>query len=274
MSISFGQPLALKHPRVQQLRRLLGRRSARFDAGAFVVEGAKLVDEAMDADWPLIEVFVAAGYDGPILERCRVHAVPVAQLAPGVMEKVGDTVAPQPVMAVAEWRSADIEVLKQPLLAGGFLIMAADLRDPGNAGTLIRCAEICGALGVLLSDDSVDVTNPKTVRASAGSIFHIPVVTGLDTATVVETFTAWNVQVWATVPRVEGAIDYDTADLLGPTVIVLGNEANGLSEDLQNAMHGRLTIPMAGRTESLNVGMAAAVLGFECSSQRRRIARP
>lgn len=232
-----------------------------------------MVDEALDAHWSLVEVFVAAGYDGPIVERCRAQHIPIAELATGVLEKVGDTVAPQPVLAVAKWSPPAIEVLREPLQAGGFVIMAADLRDPGNAGTLIRCAEICGAIGVVLSDDSVDVTNPKTVRASAGSLFHVPIVAGIDTAAAVELFSSWDARVWATVPRTEGAIDYDRADLSGPTVIVLGNEANGLDEQLQDAMHGRLTIPMVGRTESLNVGMAAAVLGFECAAQRRRSTR-
>ena len=261
--------LPLKHQRVQRLRRLLGRRSARLADGAFVIEGAKVLSEALDAGAAIEAIYVVEGTADPVLDRALARGVRVVDLAPGVMEKIADTVTPQPVLAVAPRIEVTLASLEPAVRAGGFVVIGVDLRDPGNAGTVIRSAEASGAVGVVLCEGSVEATNPKTVRSSAGALFHVPVVAGGAAADVLATMQGWGVRTWATAVLGDGAVVYDEADLTGPTAIVMGNEAHGLSPELTASVDALVTIPMAGRTESLNVGMATAVLCFEAARQRR-----
>ncbi|MDQ1445939.1 MAG: methyltransferase, TrmH family, partial [Acidimicrobiaceae bacterium] len=150
-----------------------------------------------------------------------------------------------------------------------FLVVCVEVRDPGNAGTVMRSAVAAGAEGLLFCDGSVDVYNPKTVRASAGSLFHVPVVVGGDAVEVLDRLAGWGLARTGTAAR--AGVDYTEADLTRPTALVLGNEANGLPAHVEAGLDLTLTIPMAGRSESLNVGMAAAVVCFEVARQRRHM---
>lgn len=259
--------LALRHQKVQRLRRLLSRRSAREAEGAFVVEGAKVLSEALDAGTPIEAVYLAAGSAAdPVAERAFDAGARVYELAPGVLERVADTVTPQPIMAVVPFVHRPLGELR----GRDLLVVAVDVRDPGNAGTVLRSAEAAGAGGVLFCDGSVDVYNPKTVRASAGSLFHVPVVAGGDPVQVLRELASWGVERLAT--TASGGRDYAEVDLTRPVAFVLGNEANGLTAEIEQLVDERVTIPMVGRSESLNVGMAAAVLCFEAARQRRALA--
>ncbi len=263
-------PLALHNQHVQRLRRLIGRRESRLGEGVVVVEGAKVLAEALDAGIGVDAVFVSAAVAAaePVLSRLA-RNVPVHIVADDVLGRISDTKTPQPLCAVVR-RSADaLTALEPGLRAGGFALVAVDLRDPGNAGTLLRSAEAAGAAGVVFAGSSVDVTNPKVVRASAGALFHVPVVTGVSPGEVVSAFVGWGVRTWAAVVSSDGSVDYDRADLTGPTALVVGNEARGLSTGELDLIEGRLTIPMAGRTDSLNVSMSATLLAFEAARQRR-----
>jgi TrmH family RNA methyltransferase len=249
--------LGARHPEVERLRRLLRRRSDRASARAFVVEGPKLVAEAIAAGAPVEAVYVAEG------ERFDAGDVPVRTLQRGVLERVADTVTPQPVLAVCG--AVDV-----PLDAVGdatFVVVCVDLQDPGNAGTILRSAEASGAGAVVFAGASVDVSNPKAVRASAGSLFHVPVVNGGDAVAVLEELGRRGLRRLGTVAR--GGESLDDVDLTGPVALVLGNEAHGLPAEVDARLDGHLTIPMAGRSESLNVGMATSVLCFETARQRR-----
>ena len=262
-------PLALRHPRVQRLRRLLSRRSAREDERVFVVEGAKVLSEALDAGIDVESVYVVAGAPADrTVERAVAAGARLSTLAPGVLERVADTVTPQPVLAVVPFVDRPLDALRDARL----LVVSVDVRDPGNAGTLLRSAEGAGADGVLCCEGSVDVYNPKTVRASAGSLFHVPVVVGGDPVEVLSELASWGVRRLAT--SASGGRDYTDVDLTEPTAFVLGNEANGLPSEVANLVDDLVTIPMRGRTESLNVGMAAAVLCFEAARQRRAVVVP
>ncbi len=259
--------MALRHQKVQRLRRLLSRRSAREADSAFVVEGAKVLSEALDAGTPVESVYLGAGRSADaIVQRAFDAGARVYELAPGVLERVADTVTPQPVMAVLPFVDRTLDDLR----GASLLVVAVDVRDPGNAGTVLRSAEAAGADGVLFCGGSVDIYNPKTVRASAGSMFHVPVVAGGDPVELLREMATWGVRRLAT--GAVGGDDYSELDLTAPTAFVLGNEANGLPADIEALVDGRVTIPMVGRSESLNVGMAAAVLCFEAARQRRRAA--
>lgn len=228
-----------------------------------MVEGAKLVDEALVSGAGTEAVFAGPGTPVELLERARRRGVRVHELAPGVAERVGSTVTPQPVMAVVAALDADLAGLATPR----FVVVGAGVRDPGNAGTVLRSAEASGADAVVFCGGSVDVYNPKTVRASAGSLFHVPVVVAGDPVEVLGRLRDLGLRRLGAVAQ--GGTDYAAVDLTAPSAVVLGNEAAGLPDEVAALVDERISIPMAGRSESLNVGMAAAVICFEAARQRR-----
>ena len=239
----------------------------RRDEGVFVAEGAKLVTAAFDAGAQVEGVYVAADALGvpalgPVLERAGAAGVRVHELAPGVVERVADTVTPQPVLAVVRTPEADLG----RLAGAGFVVVCVDVRDPGNTGAVIRLADAAGADGVVCCEGTADPFNPKTVRASAGSVLHLPVVVGGDAVATLATLGEAGLQRVAAVVR--GGTPYTELDLGGRVALVLGNEAAGLSDAVAGQVDAGVTIPMGGRTESLNVAMAAAVLCFEVRRHR------
>jgi TrmH family RNA methyltransferase len=237
--------------------------------GAFIVEGAKVLAEALAAG-RVESVYLDPGAAGPAEEALARRAFDagarVFELEPGVLGRVTDTVTPQPVIGVVTDPSRPLDTLadaRRPTL----VVVLAEVRDPGNAGTVLRSAAAAGADAVIACDGSVDLLNPKTVRASAGAVFHVPMVNGGDPVAVLDTLGAWGLHRLATLAK--GGKDYVDADLTAPTALVLGNEAHGLPAVVGERLDGSLTIPMAEGAESLNVGIAAAVLCFEATRQRR-----
>src|SRR5205823_1821207 len=194
-------------------------------------------------------VFVVAGTEDPTVDRAREAAVPVFELEPGVMERVADTVTPQSVVGVVGF----VDVALDAVLPATLVVVCVDIRDPGNLGTVLRSAEGAGAGGVVCCDGSVDLYNPKVVRASAGALFHVPVVAGGEPVEVLERLGTAGLQRLGTVAR--GGDAPDEVDLRAPVAFALGNEANGLPEAIDACLDRRVTIPMVGRTDSLNVGM-------------------
>ena len=208
-------------------------------------------------------MFVSPGADESLVEQAVARGARRHDLATGVLERVADTVTPQPVAAIVASVSVDLDALEP----AAFVVVCVDVRDPGNLGTVLRVAEASGAGGVICCEGSVDAYSPKTVRASAGSLFHVPVVAGGEPLEVLDRMGRWGVQRLAT--DAHAGAPYDTVDLTAHTALVLGNEAHGLPARLAGELDGTVTIPMAGRTESLNVGMAAAILCFERARQKR-----
>jgi len=256
-------PLSLRAAGVQRLRRLVRDPKLRGQERAFVIEGPTLLEEALAAGAAIEEVYAARGFEHPVLDKARGTGVPVRLVAPGVVERVADTVTPQPVLAIVPALDVPVDHLRDATL----LVVCAGVADPGNLGTVLRVAEAGGADGVLCCAGSVDVYNPKTVRASAGSLFHIPVVVGGEPGAVLAELGTWGLHRLATRPQ--GDILYDHADLTRRVAVVLGNEARGLDAALDTVVDENVSIPMAGRTDSLNVATAAAVIVFEAARQRR-----
>jgi TrmH family RNA methyltransferase len=258
--------LAFNHSRVQQLRRLIGRRSSRYDEGCFVVEGPVLIAEAVAAGWECEAQFVSAEADGVV--QSGVHGGgPVFELAPGVLDRVASTETPQNPIAIVHMRT---DGSPGDLLAAARFVVALDrVNDPGNLGTVLRSAEAAGADLVAVTPGSVDPFNPKVVRASAGAIFHVPVVT----ATIEDVAASGLTTVGTTSHDSPGrtVTPHVSTDLTGRIAIVMGNEAAGLPNDWTDEVgpiRRWTTIPHAGRSESLNVAMATTVLVFEAARQR------
>lgn len=212
--------------------------------------------EAIRADWPLEAVFVG---DGVELDVPGVKTVPVAS---GVLERVATTVTPRPVVAVGRQRVVAVEDLREAT----FLVVLDSISDPGNLGTIIRAAESAGADGVVVGG-GVDVFNPKCVRATAGALFFTRLAVVPQAASALAVVGEWGmgrVGTSASAPR-----RYDEVDLTAPVAVVLGSEAHGLAADVVSALDQMVSIPIVGRSESLNVASAAAVLCFEVARQRR-----
>jgi TrmH family RNA methyltransferase len=238
-----------------------------------VAEGAELIRCAFDAGVPVESLYVApdGGDDRAVQDVCRraeAAGVRVFPLAAGVLERVADTVTPQPVLAV-------LPMLEEPPAGadlwsahpGALVVVLVDVRDPGNAGTVLRAADASGSTLVVVAGDSVDPYNPKTVRSSAGSLFHVPLAVRPDPRALATELASAGFRTLATVVR-DGE-DYAALDWSTPSVVFLGNESSGLDPALADALSGKLAIPMAGRAESLNVGVACAVVCFEAFRQRR-----
>jgi RNA methyltransferase, TrmH family len=261
-------PLAFNNQEVQRLRRLIGRRSFRVSEQAFVVEGPKVLGEALDSGALVDSVFVEVGWDHDVLARLS-PSVRRFAFDRQTLERVADTTSPQGVLAVLRRETPELDSLRTSVLDGGFLVVASALQDPGNCGTIIRSAEGAGACGVVLCDHSVDPASPKALRSTAGAFFHVPVVEYGSIADLVEELQSWGVRCFATSSVLEGGVPPDSVDLTGPVAIVLGNEAKGLDPAILGRADGLLTIPTVGRTESLNVAMSATLIAFEAARQRR-----
>lgn len=232
----------------------MGRRAARRDAGVFVVEGPKLVAEALSSGLVVPRVFVEEGY--PIPDASPDAAV----VAPGVLGRVLDTVTPQPVAAVVESPPHDLDdVLASP----GLVLVGDRVGDPGNVGTIVRSLEAFGGGGLVLLDGSADAFGPKAVRSSAGSVLRVPVVEGVAAAELLDACGRRGRQVLATV--MSGG-DAPNGARLRAAAVVLGSEAHGVSTPLLEGADGLVSIPMAGPTESLNVAMAATVLAYQSAA--------
>jgi TrmH family RNA methyltransferase len=255
-----------RHPEVQRLRALNRDPQARATEDAFVLEGPRLVDAALTRHAPLEAVYL--GYRArpafePLLARIDAAGIPIHDLREGVLEKIGLTRTPQPVLAVASRRRTDLG----DVAATGDVVLTVDISDPGNLGTILRSAEAAGITAVVVSGDSVDPHNPKAVRASAGAILGITIVEAPDPGATLDTLTDTGRRSVGTAAH-DGE-PLDVLDRAEPLTLVFGNEARGLDAALRRRLHTVITIPMHGAAESLNVAMAVTVLCFE--RDRRRV---
>jgi len=252
----------IKNPTVQRIRRLLSQRSERHGSGAFVVEGPVFVAEAVSAGWRCELQVVPDGSHAAVEGAGR-----VVELAEGVLERVGSTRSPQAPLAIVEMPSAREGVAL--LERAEFAMVLDGVSDPGNLGTILRSAEAAGADVVVLTPGSVDPYNPKVVRSSAGALFHVPVVEA-----TLDQVSAANLRLAGTSSHDHPGrtvVEHTSADLTGRLAIVMGNEAAGLPDewtDEVGPIDTWLTIAHRGRSESLNVAMAATILAFESARQR------
>ncbi|MEQ3552564.1 RNA methyltransferase [Pseudonocardia nematodicida] len=260
-------------PRVAAARKLL-RRAGRDRAGRFLVEGAQAVREALDAG-PVHELFVteaAAQRHPELVTAARTGGVRVLTVTERAAAALSETVTPQGLVAVCDL----LDVPVATALSGipGFVTVCAGISDPGNVGTVIRVADAAGCDAVLLAGDTVDPHNGKAVRASTGSVFHLPLARDRDAAGVLAACRAAGL----TVLVADGGGERDLHDpettplLAGPVAWVLGSEAHGPGDELLAAADHRIRIPIHGRAESLNLATAAAICLYGTVGARAGVA--
>ena len=263
-------PLVASNARLKDIRKL-SRRSVRTERRLFLADGPKAVEGALGAGC-VVEVLAtpsaAERYADLLLGAPGLTLVDDRALA-----SLSDAVTPAGVVAVCTFVDVSLEALMpvgdEPMLVA----ICADVRDPGNAGTVIRCADAAGADGVVLAGDSVDLYNPKTVRASVGSAFHLPVSVAPDVATAVHAARACGMKVLAA----DGSGDLElfgedpavNTTLGQPVAWLFGNEAWGLPDDLLALADGVVRIPIWGAAESLNLSTAAALCLYETARAQR-----
>jgi TrmH family RNA methyltransferase len=245
--------------------RRLTRRSARRESGRFLAEGPSAAHAALQRPDTVVEVFATAA----ALARygwLRTAAVRVDEISPAAADALSETVTPQGVVAVC--RSVDVPLADVLAQAPRLVAALVEPRDPGNVGTILRTADAAGADAVIVSGAAVDLYNGKAVRASAGSLFHVPVVAGIDVSDLGGT----GLTTLAT--SGQGDTDLDTladdGSLAAPTLWLFGTEAHGLPDAALNLADRTVRVPIYGHAESLNLAAAAAVCLYASARAQRR----
>lgn len=262
-------------PRVAAARRL-AKRAFRAQDRKFLAEGPQAVREALAVEpgtpGAALEVFVtaeAAARHPELVDAAGAAGLPVHRASGEVMAAIAQTVTPQGIVAVCSLLDRDLDdvLATRPRLVA----VLAHVRDPGNAGTVIRAADAAGAEAVVLTDASVDVYNGKCVRATAGSLFHVPVVTGVPLARAVDALRAAGLSVLAADGAGEPDLDavLDAGRLAAPTAWVFGNEAWGLPPEDRALADDVVRVPIHGSAESLNLATAAAVCLYASARAQR-----
>ncbi|UJF36454.1 TrmH family RNA methyltransferase [Paenibacillus hexagrammi] len=255
--------MSVQNPRVKEWAQLLERRG-RDKQGRYLIEGYHLVEEALRSGAAVECVVYSVDKDLPsgLLEAAGV-AVEWIAVSQAVLEKCSDTQTPQGVFAVVAKRgmTADELLEARPDLA----VILDGVQDPGNLGTIIRSADAVGAGAVVIGRGTVDLYNPKTIRSTMGSLYHLPIVEA-DLQELLPRARERGMRLVTTSLQAQRSC-YET-DLRQPTWLVMGNEAKGVSPEVAALSDVQVIIPMQGKAESLNVAMAATVLLFEASRQR------
>lgn len=285
-----AEPIRLEEPTQAALRaaRSLLRRKERQATGKFLVEGRQGVREALKSPGAVEAIFIrwASAHDNlDVIDLAREVGVPAYGVSEQNLAAMSDTVTPQGVIAVShviDIPLADLIGSKQahPKKEHGkhnrtdasLVVICAQIRDPGNAGTVVRVADAFGADAVIFSSDSVELYNPKVVRSSVGSIYHLPIVVGVDLSEAIDACRAAGMQVFAT----DGDAEVDLTDLddrlAQPTAWVMGNEAWGLPSEHLAMADLTVAVPIYGQAESLNLATAAAVCLYASATAQRATA--
>jgi TrmH family RNA methyltransferase len=265
-----------RSPRVRAVAKL-ARREARSQTGLFLLEGPQAVAEALTFRPQLVVELYATP---TALERYTDIAqvavdagVDVEFVSEQVLEAMADTVTPQGIVAVCHQFPTSIKDILRPDHAGvgpKLIAILEEVRDPGNAGTIIRAADAAGADGVIFSGRSVDLYNPKVVRSSTGSIFHLPVAVGAELDTLLERIHGAGMQVLAADIKGDDLLNARQKGLLDrPTAWLFGNEARGLSDEQLALADRAITVPIYGHAESMNLATAASVCLYESAFAQR-----
>ncbi|MFJ5224647.1 TrmH family RNA methyltransferase [Streptomyces sp. NPDC088400] len=274
----MGTPelISPRSPRVTAARRL-AKRAFRGKERRFIAEGPQAVREAVahrggDGEPTLVELFTtaeAAERYADIIDAARATGARVHFAADTVLADVSQTVTPQGLLGVCRFLDSPFEEIlrARPRLVA----VLANVRDPGNAGTVLRCADAAGADAVVLTDASVDLYNPKSVRASVGSLFHLPVAVGVPVERAAQGLQEAGVRILAADGAGETDLDdeLDAGTMGGPTAWIFGNEAWGLPAETRALADTVVRVPIHGKAESLNLATAAAVCLYASARAQR-----
>lgn len=272
---------SVTNQKVKRVVQLNKKSSQRRKEGVFVAEGIKMFLEA-PKEW-IEEVYVSEGFweelerqtdsncgstealkedAGKKLKNCKYEVVSTE-----VFEKMSDTQTPQGILCVLRQAHYTLEHMMQTGKAPLFLVLE-NLQDPGNLGTIMRTGEGAGISGVIMSKETVDLYNPKTIRATMGSIYRVPFLYTDNLHDTIRQMQKCGVNVYAA--HLKGTKNYDAFDYRKPTAFLIGNEGNGLTDETAALADTYIRIPMEGQLESLNAAVASAILMYEGARWRRK----
>jgi TrmH family RNA methyltransferase len=264
------KPITSKDNSVIKRLRSLSDPKQRKKEHAFLIEGVKMVEEAL-RDRAGVSMVVAAPslvqhHGKGVLKLAESRSTDILWISSALMDALSESKTPQPVMAVVTMREYSLDALfsRDP----GLIIVAHQLQDPGNLGTIIRTAEAVGASGIAITSNTVDPFNAKAIRASMGSILRLPIVHIGDLTAIIKTCKQKGYQTVATV--LTGEKTHFEADLTKPTAVIFGQEGAGLPQEITSSIDLNIRIPIADTIDSLNVATAAAVILYEAMRQRER----
>lgn len=251
------------NPQVKRLAQLQKKSKARNEEKVFIVEGIRMFVEVPRER--VEKVYVSESFYNKKKEELNLQGYSYEILSDSVFQHVSDTKTPQGVLCVVKQKQYNIEELLQ--IENPHFMVLDNLQDPGNLGTIVRTAEGAGVHAVFLSKESVDIFNPKTIRSTMGSIYRMPVIYVEDLLTLLDTFKEKGIKSYAA--HLAGKNSYDQECYKDGTAILIGNEGNGLRDEVSQKADILVQIPMQGQVESLNAAIAASILMFEVARQRR-----
>jgi len=248
--------------RIREITALLQKSKERREKDAFVVEGIKMFEETPAS--LLKEIWVSESFLQKHGVSDKLRQFPFETVTDSVFDRISDTRTPQGILAVVKQMHYSLDNL---LSGRPLLLLLEDIQDPGNLGTMIRAGEGAGITGVIMSCNTVDLYNPKTIRSTMGSIFRVPFLYTDNLHDSVRELQKKNVTVYAA--HLNGQTAYEDFSYTGAAAFLIGNEGNGLREETTETADFLLKIPMLGKVESLNAGVAASLLVYEAARQRR-----
>ncbi|HAG12174.1 MAG TPA: RNA methyltransferase [Desulfotomaculum sp.] len=259
---------SLQNPLVKYISRLYRPRFGKKE-GRFIIEGSLMISEALHYNWPVEQIVCTPAWQESnrgrlVQEPANAAGIELIQVSQEVFKKLSATKTPQGVLAVLRRKEKELDQLasENPTL----VVLVDRVQDPGNVGTIIRSADAAGAQGVILLKGTADLYNPKTLRATMGSFFHIPVIE-VESIGEAQRFTKTaGLQLVAGSPYAKQTVI--SCDLKTPTVIAVGSESGGCSEELLNICDFVVNIPMPGHAESLNAAVAVSIILYEAVRQR------
>lgn len=251
------------NPQVKRLLQLQKKSKARSEENVFVVEGLRMFVEVPKER--VEKVYVSETFYNKKKQELDFHDFPVEILSESVFKHVSDTQTPQGILCIVKQKKYDVDTILN--IQNPHFMVLDNLQDPGNLGTIVRTAEGAGVDAVFMSRDCVDIYNPKTIRSTMGSIYRIPTIYIEDTVKLLEEFRKKGIKSYAA--HLDGKNSYDKEDYREGTAILIGNEGNGLRDEVSEKADVWVRIPMEGQVESLNAAIAASVLMFEVARQRR-----
>lgn len=252
--------------RIKQLTQWQSKARERKKSGIFIAEGLKMYEEAPE-NW-VLETYVSEKClerlkSGPLWEKLQ--KLGYEEVTEEVFTKMSDTRTPQGILCVLKRPEHTLEQMLDK--TAPLLMVLEDLQDPGNLGTIVRTGEGAGVNGIIMTGDTVDIYNPKTIRATMGSVYRVPHIYIEDTVQTIDRLHAAGIHTYAA--HLAGKVYYDSFDFGTGTAFLIGNEGNGLKKETADRAENYLKIPMEGRVESLNAAIAASLLMYEARRQRK-----
>lgn len=240
---------------IKEIKKLKEKRY-REEKGQFLIEGFRFVSEALSSDFEVPYVFISTNAHDKLvsyaIDKNIRQNTKIISVSENVLKSICDTLTPQGIAAVVNYRSFTIKNEE------GFYVLCDAVQDPGNMGTIIRSAHAASALGVIITKGTVDIFNQKTLRATMGSIFHVPIVEYCDAVKQLK-----QNEFKLLVSSLDAENDFFDIDLTGRLIISVGNEGNGVSSEVIDLADLLVKIPMPGGAESLNVAVASSIMMFE-----------